>query len=108
MLNGDLRYVRAAMGMRTRGSTSMPVPSAEADDKPRPSSRSHQRTDAIKWAMPYPPRMTAAKLPATTARRKAAVMVYSIKDSVRHPLKLICGVSLSRSGAHGNGLHLWM
>jgi hypothetical protein len=36
-----------------------------------------QRTEAIKWAMPYPPRMTAAKLTATTARRNAAVMVYS-------------------------------
>src|ERR1700747_3311220 len=48
-----------------------------------PQSCGPQRPDAIKWAMPYPPRMTAAKLPATTARRNAAVMVYSIEDSVR-------------------------
>jgi hypothetical protein len=42
-----------------------------------------QRAEAIKWAMPYPPRMTAAMLPATTARRNAAVMVYSMEDHVR-------------------------
>jgi hypothetical protein len=39
-----------------------------------------QRAEAINCATPYPPRMTAAKLPATTARRKAAVMAYSIES----------------------------
>jgi hypothetical protein len=42
--------------------------------------------------MPYPPRMTAAMLPATTTRRNAAVMVYSMADPVRptqqHPAPL--------------------
>jgi hypothetical protein len=37
-----------------------------------------QSAETINCAMPYPPRMTAAKLPATTARRKAAVMAYSM------------------------------
>jgi hypothetical protein len=33
-----------------------------------------QSAETINCAMPYPPRMTAAKLPATMARTKAAVM----------------------------------
>jgi hypothetical protein len=37
----------------------------------RPGWAADQRAEAIKCAKPYPPRMTAAKLPATTARRKA-------------------------------------
>jgi len=37
-----------------------------------------QRAEAINCAMLYPPMMTAAKLPATTARRKAAVTLYSM------------------------------
>jgi hypothetical protein len=40
--------------------------------------QAHQRAEAINRATPYPPRMTAAKLPATTARRKAVVMAYSM------------------------------
>jgi hypothetical protein len=47
-----------------------------------------QRAEAINCAIPYPPRMTAAKLPATTARRKVAVMAYSmeaLKSKVRPP-----------------------
>jgi hypothetical protein len=50
-----------------------------------------QRAETIKWAMPYPPRMTAA-MPATAARRNAAVMVYSMADPIRptqeHPAPL--------------------
>jgi hypothetical protein len=42
------------------------------------SKQADQRAEAINCATPYPPRMTAAKLPATTARRKAAVMAYSM------------------------------
>jgi hypothetical protein len=38
----------------------------------------HQRAEAINRATPYPLRMTAARLPATTARRKAVVMAYSM------------------------------
>jgi hypothetical protein len=37
-----------------------------------------QRAEAINCARQYPPKMTAAKLPATTARRKAAVTAYSM------------------------------
>ena len=40
-----------------------------------------QRAETINCAKPYPPKMTAAKLPTTTARRKAAVMAYSIRAS---------------------------
>jgi hypothetical protein len=42
------------------------------------SKQADQRAEAINCATPYPPRMTAAKLPATTARRKAVVMAYSM------------------------------
>src|SRR5204863_7930631 len=38
--------------------------------------------------IPYPQSMTAAKLPATTARRNASVTAYSIKDSIRRKFTL--------------------
>jgi hypothetical protein len=37
--------------------------------------------------MPYPPKMTAAKLPATTERRNAAVATYSMEQ----PLAALMG-----------------
>jgi hypothetical protein len=54
--------------------------------------RADQRAEAINCATPYPPRMTAAKLPATTARRKAVVMAYSmeaLKAKVAPPAPMV-------------------
>jgi hypothetical protein len=50
---------------------------AQGRSKPR-RRFADQRAEAINCAIPYPPRMTAAKLPATTARRKATVTAYSM------------------------------
>jgi hypothetical protein len=61
--------VSASRSPIRRKSHSWPIKTQYAD----------QRAETINCATPYPPRMTAAKLPATTARRKAAVMEYSME-----------------------------
>jgi hypothetical protein len=53
------------------------VPSAQIG-RMLAGEKADQRAEAMICGTPYPPRMTAAKLPATTARRKAAVMAYSM------------------------------
>jgi Phage integrase family len=77
----DTRAIQAWLGLRSIASTAIYTALRRTGSR-TPGGTEAQRTEAIKWAMPYPPMMTAAKLPATTARRNAAVMVYSMKDSV--------------------------
>jgi hypothetical protein len=79
----DTRRSAAASRVSSRSGTGTVVAGALPPRLTAETGLKAQRAEAIKWAMPYPPRMTAAMLPATTARRNAAVMVYSMEDHVR-------------------------